>query len=160
MAHDTPSLPPDFVELLAAFGRADVRYLVIGGYAVGYHDRPRTTKDLDLLLDPAPDNLRRACEALREFGAPGEIASHLLAARADEIVWMGHPPLRVDLLKDAPGVEFSTAWARRVADTWSGVPVWIMALEDLVSTKRAAGREQDLIDARNLERARGRGSQG
>jgi hypothetical protein len=154
MEHDTPSLPQDFVELLAAFGRADVRYLVIGGYAVGYHDRPRTTKDLDLLLDPAPDNLRRACEALSEFGAPAEVVGHLLAARADEIVWMGRPPLRVDFLKDAPGVDFPGAWARRVADTWSGVPVWIMSVDDLVRAKRAAGREQDLIDARNLERAR------
>jgi len=72
-----PNLPLDFVDLLAAFARAEVRYLINGGYAVGYPDRPRTTKDLDILLDSAPENIRRACDALLEFGAHVEIAAHL-----------------------------------------------------------------------------------
>jgi len=151
---EQPTLPQDFVDLLEAFARADIRYLVIGGYAVGYHDRPRTTKDLDILLDPAPDNIQRACRALLEFGAHPDIAAHLEAAVEDEVVWMGHPPVRVDLLKDAPGVDFSTAWARRAAVTWNGVSVAVLSRDDLIRSKRASGREQDLIDARNLERAR------
>ena len=65
----TPKLPPDFVDLLAAFADAEVRYLVIGGYAVGYHNRPRATKDLDLLLADDPDNIEQACRALSAFGA-------------------------------------------------------------------------------------------
>jgi hypothetical protein len=151
---EQPTLPQDFVDLLEAFARADIRYLVIGGYAVGYHDRPRTTKDLDILLDPEPDNIRRACRALLEFGAHPDIAAHLEAAGEDEVVWMGHPPVRVDLLKDAPGVDFSTAWAGRAAATWNGVTVAVLSRDDLIRSKRASGREQDLIDARNLERAR------
>jgi hypothetical protein len=152
MQQHGPNLPLDFVDLLAAFGRADVRYLIIGGYAVGYHDRPRTTKDLDLLLDPAPENIHRACRALLEFGAHNDIAAHLEAAVEDEVVWMGHPPIRVDFLKDAPGVSFPDAWTRRVATTWSGVPVTVISRDDLIRSKRASGREQDLIDARSLER--------
>ncbi len=152
---EQPSLPQDFVDLLEAFGRAEVRYLVIGGYAVGYHDRPRTTKDLDILLDPAPDNIYRACEALREFGAHADVVAHLDAALSDEVVWMGHPPVRVDFLKDAPGVDFQQAWAQRVADMWNGVPVLVIARDDLIRSKRAAGREQDLVDIANLERSRG-----
>jgi hypothetical protein len=105
-----PNLPLDFVDLLAAFGSAEVHYLIIGGYAVGYHDRPRTTKDLDILLDPAPENIRRACN-------------------------------------------FADAWVRRVLGVWNGVPVIVMSRDDLIRSKRASGREQDLIDARNLERA-------
>ena len=81
MAPRTPDLPADFVELLAAFDRAEVHYLVIGGYAVGYHDRPRTTKVLDLLLDAAPDNLRRASEALADFGARRASAATLRPRR-------------------------------------------------------------------------------
>jgi hypothetical protein len=150
---EQPILPLDFVDLLLAFGRADVRYLIIGGYAVGYHDRPRTTKDLDLLLDPASDNIHRASRALLDFGAPAEIAAHLEAAVADEVVWMGHPPIRVDLLKDAPGVDFAAAWTRRVNTVWNGVAVTLIGRDDLIRSKRASGREQDLIDARNLERA-------
>lgn len=141
------SLPLDFVDLLAAFGRAEVRYLIVGGY----HDRPRTTKHLDLLLDPATDSIQRACQALLDFGAPAEIAAHLEAAVADEVVWMGHPPIRVDLLKDAPGVDFVAAWTRRAVDVWSGVTVSLISRDDLIQSKRASGREQDLIDARNLE---------
>ena len=150
--HD-PNLPLDFVDLLAAFGDADVHYLIIGGYAVGYHDRPRTTKDLDILLDPSPENIHRACRALLAFGAHGDIAAHLEAAIEDEVVWMGHPPVRVDLLKDAPGVDFASAWTRRVTGVWNGVPVSVISRADLIRSKRASGREQDLIDARNLERA-------
>ncbi|NOT27680.1 MAG: hypothetical protein HOP16_16460 [Acidobacteria bacterium] len=148
------NLPQDFVDLLEAFGHAEVRYLIIGGYAVGYHDRPRTTKDLDVLLDPDPDNIRRACHALLGFGAQTDIAAHLEAAGEDEVVWMGHPPVRVDFLKDAPGVDFGTAWARRALATWNGVSVAVLSREDLIQSKRASGREQDMIDARNLERAR------
>ena len=69
-------------------------------------------------------------------------------------MWMGHPPVRVDLLKDAPGVDFGPAWARRAAALWNGVTVAVLSREDLIRSKRASGREQDLIDARNLERAR------
>ncbi len=153
MEQSGPNLPLDFVDLLAAFGRAEVRYLIIGGYAVGYHDRPRTTKDLDILLDPASENIQRACRALLEFGAHVDIADHLDAAVADEVVWMGHPPVRVDFLKDAPGVDFTGAWARRVVGVWNGVTVIVISRDDLIRSKRASGREQDLIDARNLERA-------
>ncbi len=156
MEQHGPNLPLDFVDLLAVFGRAEVRYLIIGGYAVGYHDRPRTTKDLDLLLDPAPENIRRACGALVEFGAHADIVTHLQAAVEDEVVWMGHPPVRVDFLKDAPGVDFAEAWERRIADSWNGVPVMVISRDDLIRAKQASGREQDLIDARNLERARPR----
>ncbi len=152
MDQQGPAISQDFVDLLAAFGRADVRYLVIGGYAVGYHDRPRTTKDLDLLLDPESSNISRACEALAEFGAHLDIIAHLAQAVADEVVWLGQPPVRVDLLKDAPGVDFSLAWTNRVTTRWNGVPVQVISRRDLITSKRASGRDQDLVDARNLER--------
>lgn len=74
-------LPQDFADLLAAFAAAEVRYLVIGGYAVGVHDRPRTTKDLDLLLDANPGNLQKVCGALTEFGAPDSVLRDLVDAK-------------------------------------------------------------------------------
>lgn len=154
MAPRKPHLAADFVELLAAFADADVRYLIIGGYAVGYHDRPRTTKDLDILLDSDVDNIARACAALHTFGAPPSVIADLKSARPDEIVWMGAPPLRVDLLKSAPGIRFNEAWARRTRDEWEGTPVCIISRGDLVESKRASGRDQDWVDARNLSRRR------
>lgn len=147
-------LPTDFVDLLAEFGNADVRYLIIGGYAVGFHDRPRTTKDLDVLLDAEPANVERAAQALVAFGAPESVASDLVSATMDEIVWFGTPPARIDLLKSAPGVEFGPAYERRIEQDWSGAIARIISLEDLIVSKRAAARDQDLVDAKNLERSR------
>src|SRR5262245_61724297 len=87
-ACDTPmSLPPDLVEMLLAFADAEVRYLIIGGHAVSLHARPRTTKDLDVWLDAAPENVGRACAALLRFGVPPGLVDELRSARPDEIVW-------------------------------------------------------------------------
>src|SRR5512139_3999184 len=116
-------LPRDFVELLAEFAAASVRYLVVGGYAVGFHDRPRTTKDLDLLLDPSEVNVERVAASLARFGAPSAVIDELLRASPDEIVWLGRAPIRVDLLKSIPGVDFARAYRRRVQCEWDGVPV-------------------------------------
>src|ERR1700729_766273 len=107
------SLPPDLVEMLSVFADAGVRYLVIGGHAVSLHARPRTTKDLDLWLDAAPENIGRACAALRRFGVPESIVAELRSARPDEIVWMGRVPSRIDFLQTVPGLEFEASWDRR-----------------------------------------------
>jgi hypothetical protein len=80
-----PKLPQDFVDLLTEFAAFEVRYLVIGGYAVGFHDRPRATKDLDLLVEADPQNVRQACEALAAFGAPVAIIDAFRNAASDEV---------------------------------------------------------------------------
>ncbi|WP_437312782.1 nucleotidyltransferase [Sorangium sp. So ce385] len=149
------NLPPDLVEMLSVFADAGVRYLVIGGHAVSLHARPRTTKDLDLWLDAAPENIGRACAALLRFGVPDEIVANLRAARPDEIVWMGRVPARIDFLQTVPGVEFETSWERRVTANVAGIPVHFIGRDDLLASKRAVGRPQDLRDVRAIERAAG-----
>lgn len=146
----TMRLPQDFADLLAAFAEADVRYLIIGGYAVGLHDRPRTTKDLDLFLESSGENLQRAARALSAFGAPQSVLDDLVGAAPDEIVWWGHPPLRIDLLQTAPGLEFESAFQRRVVVDVDGTAVNVVGLSDLIQAKQAAGRPQDLVDAERL----------
>jgi hypothetical protein len=147
------SLPPDLVEMLSAFGDTGVHYLVIGGHAVSLHARPRSTKDLDIWLDAAPENIERACAALIRFGVPLDIVAELRAARPDEIVWMGRVPARIDFMQTLLGVEFSAAWSRRVTADIAGVPVSFISRDDLLVNKRAVGRPQDRRDARALERA-------
>ncbi len=147
------SLSPHLVEVLAAFEDAGVRYLVIGGHAVSLHARPRTTKDLDVWLDAAPENIGRACAALTRFGVPKHIVDDLRTARPHEIVWMGRVPTRVDLMQTVPGLTFDAAWERRVTADVAGVSVQFIGREDLIVNKRAVGRPQDLRDARALERA-------
>jgi hypothetical protein len=149
-------LHPDFRDLLAAFAAGNVRYLVIGGYAVGFHDRPRYTKDIDLWIDPESANLARCAQALEEFGAPQNVITAIAANDPDTIVWMGVPPQRIDLLTDVPGAEFVTAYARRVDTTWDDQIVSVVGLDDLIATKRAANRDKDQLDAKHLERVRAR----
>jgi hypothetical protein len=155
-----PNLPADFVDLLTEFAAAEVLYLVIGGYAVGFHDRPRTTKDLDLLIEDTVENTERACQALSSFGAPRDVLDNLRTAGSDEIVWFGSPPSRIDLLKSAGGVDFARAYARRAQMTAGALDVSIVGLEDLIAMKAAAGRDQDLVDLKRLQRVLERTTRG
>lgn len=148
----TPKLPPDFVDLFSAFASADVRYLVIGGYAVGFHDRPRATKDLDLLLAGDLENVQRACHALDAFGAGPGTVEGLRHAAADDVVWFGVPPVRVDLLKSVPGIEFDDAYARHSRMEVGTFTVPVVGIDDLIAMKKAADRDQDRADVRRLER--------
>lgn len=147
-----PKLPPDFVDLLTEFDAAEVRFLVIGGYAVGFHDRPRATTDLDLLVGDDAENVRRACDALAAFGASAAIVESFRSANYDDVVWFGVPPARVDLLKSADGIVFARAYERRSHFNSGGVMVPVVAIEDLIAMKRAAGRDQDRVDVKKLER--------
>jgi hypothetical protein len=151
-------LPRDLLEMLSAFGEQDVRYLVVGGHAVGVHARPRSTKDLDVWLDSSQKNVSRACQALRGFGVPDTIVSALQSATPDEIVWLGRIPARVDLLLSLPGVEFGTAWQHRVVIEVEGTRLFVIGRDDLVTNKRAVGRPQDLRDVRAMLRASKKGT--
>lgn len=147
-------LPVDFKELLAEFARAGVEAVVVGGYAVAFHGRPRATKDLDLLLDGSDENLARTAAALDGFGAPPNVVRAVRGLKEDEIVYMGQPPLRVDLLRIVDGVATEAIFERAVATEIDAVPLRVIGLDDLIANKRAAGRKQDLIDAEFLERVR------
>jgi hypothetical protein len=144
-------LHPDLMDLLGAFSNSNVEYLVVGGWAVSVHSEPRFTKDLDLLIGTAPENLERAAAALALFGAPDSIVAKARTLGPDEFLFFGVPPARVDLLRSIPGVVFEEAFARRIDVTWGEMLVHVIAKDDLIHAKRAAGREKDLRDLRALE---------
>ena len=148
------SLHSDFKDLLSAFAESEVEYLLVGGYAVGFHSRPRFTKDIDLWVGEDSDNLHLVYRALATFGAPEHVLEQLQHLGPDEILYLGSPPLRVDILKRIPGVTFTSAFAKRVEATWDGAPVSIICIDDLIAAKRASAREQDLLDIRELTRDR------
>jgi hypothetical protein len=145
-------LLPDFKDLLSALAASSAEYLVVGGWAVGFHTEPRFTNDLDLLIGTDPDNLARVVDAVRTFGAPSTIVEQLATLGADEFLFLGSPPVRVDLLRTIPGVEFHSALSRAVRADWDGVPATILSRDDLIASKRAAGRERDLRDLERLQR--------
>lgn len=143
-------IPSDLIELFSAFGGAGVRYLLVGGHAVAAHGKPRSTKDVDLWLAPDPENIARACAGLANFGVPAEIVAALRSAGPDDIVWLGRPPTRIDLLQSLPALNFEDAWQRRLMIELSGVSIPVLGKEDLIRNKQAVGRPQDLRDVRAL----------
>jgi predicted nucleotidyltransferase len=150
----TTPMPRDWWELLATLQRHRVRYLLIGGHAVSAHGTPRTTEDMDLLVERTLANGRRLRAALIEFGLGS------LAPRAEEILetdtfWQfGRKPLRIDILTHIPAVTFASAWKRRVVVQVDDVEVPVLGLDDLIANKRAAGRAKDHVDADMLEAVR------
>ena len=142
---------PDFKELLSALNAHQVKYLVVGGYAVSFHARPRATRDLDILIKADPENGRAAFAALGEFGAPLEDLSAQDLIEPGSFYRMGTPPVMVDILPRISGVDFEEAWQRRVSvivDDTLTAP--FISREDLLAAKIAAGRPQDLADAAAL----------
>lgn len=142
---------PDYRDILAAFAAHRVEYLVVGGYAVAFHGQPRFTKDLDLWIGTDAVNLERVRRALIEFGAPDTLLGHLDSASNDDVLWMGLPPVRIDLMKGVPGGDFARAYASRETAHWDGVEVTVVGRAELIALKRASGRPQDLVDIEMLE---------
>jgi predicted nucleotidyltransferase len=144
----------DFREFIQTLNDHAVRYLVIGGYAVAFHGEPRYTKDLDVWIELNPDNATRLIEALDEFG----FGSLRLKAEdflvPDQIIQLGYPPNRIDLLAALEGVDFETCYASRIQTGVDGVAVNFIDLENLKKNKQATGRLQDLADLENLTSGR------
>ena len=143
---------PDFKELLNLFKKHNVKYLVVGGYAVMLYTEPRFTKDLELLISVEIKNATAVYNSLKEFGAPLADLSVKDFSQEGYFYQMGRPPMRVDILMSIPGVKFSSAWSRRKRLTIDGIEMNFISKEDLIASKKASGRSQDLIDVKNLEK--------
>lgn len=145
-------LHPDFRDLLAEFAHSNVSYALVGGYAVGYYAEPRATKDMDVLVSRSGDNLKRLAAALQRFGAPAKVARAALTLGPSEILYMGVPPVRVDILASADGIDTDGTIARAHCVQLEDLPVFIVGLADLMANKAASGRPQDLADVAALQK--------
>jgi hypothetical protein len=140
----------DFTDLLSLFNDNNVRYLVVGGYAVIQHAEPRFTKDLDLWISTDPSNARAVYQSLKDFGAPLTDLTEADFGEEGYFYQMGMPPVRVDVLMGIPGIQFEEAWERRVAVDFDGLSIPFISRLDLITAKLASGKPQDLIDAELL----------
>lgn len=142
---------PDFKDLLSALNAQRVRYLIVGGYAVGFHAQPRATRDLDILISADPENGKAVYAALAQFGAPLQGLSPNDLVEPGSFFRMGAPPVMVDILPRISGVDFEEAWQRRVeVKIDDSLTAPFISREDLLAAKLAAGRPQDLADAAAL----------
>jgi hypothetical protein len=146
----TIRLPPDFKEFLQLLNAHQVEYLLVGGYAVGYHGYPRATVDMDIWIGKGPATAEKMVEVLREFGFDVPNLSADLFLKDDQIVRMGVPPIRLEIFTSIPGVRFEECYPSRVVGEIDGVPVSLINLRDLKTNKKASGRNKDLADLENL----------
>lgn len=147
---------PDFKELLSVLNEYRVKYLVVGAYALSVHAQPRATKDIDILVRPDPENAKAVFIALVKFGAPLQGYGPADFAEPGPFFRMGHAPISVDLLTEMPGVDFDTAWPRRVegvVDPATGLKATFISAEDFIAAKLASGRPRDLADVDDVRKA-------
>ncbi|MFP4395667.1 MAG: DUF6036 family nucleotidyltransferase [Anaerolineales bacterium] len=144
-------LNQDFKEFIISLNDNRVRYLVIGGYAVSLHGYPRYTKDIDIWIEMSPENARRMVKAMEQFGFGSLGLQADDFQEPDQIIQLGYPPNRIDLITTPPGVDFESSYASRAEVEIDDVKVNFIDLEHLKQNKRAAGRLQDLADLENLQ---------
>jgi hypothetical protein len=142
-------------DIIAAFNAHGVKYLVIGGHAVGVHVEPRGTKDLDVFIKADEENSKAVFAALAEYGAPlGGMTPADFNDRPTTVFQMGVEPGRVDILQGIAGVTFDEAWESRVEELLDGnTPAHVISREHLIQNKLAVGRHQDLADVEKLREA-------
>jgi hypothetical protein len=137
-------------DVFASFQRHEVKYLVIGGIATVLYGIPRATFDLDILIEPTPDNAQHLLAALLEarLGTAALITTEELLAQEITIF---KDRVRIDVQTSTPGLQFAQAWQRRETMEYQGQTFYVVSREDLIASKRAAGRPRDLEDVRLLE---------
>ncbi len=133
-----------------AFIDHDVRFLIVGAYALGVHGRPRATGDLDVWVDPTPENAARVMQALQAFGAPLEQIAADDFSRPGLVFQIGLPPVRIAVLTELSGLTFDQAWPGRIQAAFGSVVADVIGRDAFITNKRATGRLRDLGDIESL----------
>jgi len=144
-------LSKDFREFIESLNENSVRYLVVGGYAVAFHGHPRYTSDLDVWVELSPDNADKIIAALKKFGFGSLGLKPEDFLEMDQIVQLGYPPNRIDILTTLIDLKFEDCYKKKVEVEIQGLRINFIDIENLKKNKRATGRSQDLADAENLD---------
>jgi predicted nucleotidyltransferase len=146
------TLHNDFADFLRLLNGRNVRYIVVGGYAVAYHGYPRYTGDLDIFVEASPENAARLVEVYGEFGFDRTALKPAMFIVPDNVVRIGHEPVRLEVLTSITGVAFADAYVRRIEVEVNGLSVPFISLVDLIKNKLATGRGKDRVDAETLQK--------
>ena len=141
----------DFKEFIQLLNDNNVLYLVVGGYAVALHGHPRYTKDLDLWVFSDKSNAQNLLKALDDFGFGSLDINIKDFLNPEQVIQLGYPPNRIDILTELEGVNFDKCYSEKVVVEINNVKVNFIDLENLKKNKKATGRHQDLADIENLE---------
>ena len=142
-------LPEDFKDFIKSLNEFNVRYLLVGGWAVGIYGTPRATKDIDFLVDVDDENIEKLQKALYKFGAP-TVESKVFQEKGS-VFRLGRSPVQIDIINEASGISFNGCYSRRNVISVEDTQISIISKEDLIKNKKASGRTRDLADAESLE---------
>lgn len=140
----------DFEEFIRLLNKHEVRYLVIGAYAVAFHARPRYTGDMDFLVEPKRNNAKRILRALKDFGFGGLEITEEDLLNPDTVIQLGFEPNRIDLLNSIVGVNFEKAYRTKVPGRLGKTKAWFISFDELLKNKRLTKRKKDAADAEML----------
>lgn len=146
-------LSPDFKDFLRLLNEHKVAYLLVGGYAVALHGYVRYTSDMDIWILTSAENATKVVEVLKDFGLPqaDQLKDVLLLEK--RVIGMGMPPYKIEVVTTIDGVSFEECYHNRLTETFDGIPVPYLSLEDLRKNKKASGRYKDLNDLQHLPEA-------
>ena len=144
-------LSKDFKEFVELLIKNRAEYLVVGGYAVGIHGYPRYTGDLDIWLNPTSENAQKILHCVNEFGFSSYGLTQDDFMKESNVIQLGYPPLRIDLLASIDGVAFEECFKNRKEVEIDGIKVNFIGYQDLLKNKRESGRFKDLDDLNNLK---------
>jgi predicted nucleotidyltransferase len=147
---DMGILTPDFKEFIKLLNSHKVDYLIIGGYAVGYHGYVRATADIDIWIPINTQTAEKMENIVHKFGFDDPKLNKELFLKKENIIQMGKPPFRIDVITSISGVSFEECYPKRIIDKIDGIKVNIIDLENLRKSKKAAGRDKDLVDLKRL----------
>jgi predicted nucleotidyltransferase len=144
-------LNEDYKDMLQSLVDENVRFLLVGAYALAAHGYPRATMDIDIWVMPDPENANAVMRALSRFGASLINLSHADLEREGTVFQIGVAPRRIDIITEATGLDFNEAFSRAKEVEIEGIAVRIPSITDLIRNKRATGRTKDIADAEALE---------
>jgi len=143
-------LPKDFSDFLKLLNSKQIKYLLIGGWAVGFYGYPRATGDMDIWISTEKENAEKLLEAFKEFGFDVPDLSTELFTKENQITRIGVPPLRIEVLTSISGVTFEECFPNRQTSEIDDVKINFISLEDLKKNKAASNRYRDLDDLEKL----------
>ncbi len=146
------TLDKDFEDFVLLLNKHCVNYMIVGGYALAFHGKPRHTGDLDIWIDISEDNARRMVSVVNEFGMASLGMQQHDFLQKGIITQIGYPPLRIDILNEIDGINFAEAYPNKLIIDVDGLPVNYIGLDDLIKNKQASARNQDIADINELNK--------
>jgi hypothetical protein len=142
-------LPEDFKDFIKSLNEHDVRYLLVGGWAVGIYGNPRATKDIDFLIAIDDENIGKLQKALYKFGAP--TVENKVFQEKGNVFRIGRAPVQIDIINEASGIDFEDCYSRRNVIHDEEIVISTISREDLIKNKKASGRHRDLADVESFD---------